>query len=67
MKTPISIIEDWWRHNGCYDREQASSIPYDVDCTILEVADYYNETDNWWERLTDSEKQEIYNQFFSEE
>lgn len=28
-------IEDWWRHNGCWDREQASGIPYDGDVDYL--------------------------------
>jgi len=22
-------LDDWWRHNGCWDRDQASGIPYE--------------------------------------
>ena len=55
------IIEDWWRHNGCYDREQASGIPYE------ENEDNYLEiTDEWWNSLTDGEKERVYDDFFEE-
>ena len=56
------IIEMWWRHNGCYDREQASGIPY-----VPENAyNYLSITDEWWKSLTNKEKQEIYEEFFDE-
>ena len=58
-----NIIESWWRHNGCFDREQASGIPYNP-----EHADaYLSLTDEWWESLTNKEKQEIYEEFFKNE
>lgn len=58
------VIEDWWRHNGCYDREQASGIQY---CEgVTDVADYLEETDDWWDNLTDDEKQNVYDNFFGE-
>lgn len=55
------LIEDWWRHNGCYDREQASGIPYNGE------EDYLDITDNWWYGLTAEDKEDIYNDFFNEE
>lgn len=59
----ISIfeIEEWWRHNGCYDREQASGIDYDGN-----AMSYLQKTDDWWDGLTDEEKREVYDEFFSE-
>lgn len=56
------IIENWWRHNGCYDREQASGRRYDGDDD-----DFLRMTDEWWESLTNDEKEEVYIEFFSEE
>lgn len=53
-------VEDWWRHNGSYDREQASRIPYGND------EDYLQRTDDWWESLSDEEKMKIYNNYFEE-
>lgn len=53
-------IENWWRHNGSYDREQASGIPYNGG------DDYLSTTDNWWESLTDEEKEQVFNDFFEE-
>ena len=55
-------IEDWWRHNGCYDRQQASGIPYDGD-----DEDYLQKTDDWWNDLTAEDKEDVYNDFFTEE
>ena len=55
-------IEDWWRHNGCYDRQQASGIPYDGD-----DEDYLQKTDDWWDSLTAEDKEDVFNDFFSEE
>ena len=53
-------IENWWKHNGCYDREQASRIPYNKEDNYLQI------TDDWWNDLTDEEKKEVYEDFFSE-
>jgi len=57
------IIENWWRHQGCLDREQASNIPYNW----TDIGEYLNKTDDWWDSLTDDEKQEVYDEFFSEQ
>ena len=54
-------IEDWWRHQGCYDREQASGIPYDGKQSF-----YLFATDVWWDSLTEEQKLEVYNEFFAE-
>lgn len=56
--TPLHILEDWWRHNGLYDREQASGIPRDDD--------YLTTTDNWWNGLLHEEKEAVYAEFFNE-
>lgn len=56
--TPIHILEDWWRHNGLYDREQASGLPRDDD--------YLNTTDEWWSQLSHEEKDAVYTEYFSE-
>ena len=62
IKRPnIWVVESWWKHNGCYDREQASGYPYDG-----KAEDYLMKTDVWWETLTDDEKIEVYEEFFSE-
>lgn len=53
-------IEDWWRHNGCWDREQASGIAYN------EEDDYLSITDNWWDSLTMQEKEQVFNDFFED-
>ena len=60
--TGILDIENWWKHNGCYDREQASNIPYDGN-----VADYLAKTDEWWNSLSIKERKQAYYEFFSEE
>ena len=57
----IWVVESWWKHNGCYDREQASGYPYDG-----KAEDYLAKTDVWWETLTDDEKINVYEEFFSE-
>lgn len=54
-------IEDWWRHNGIFDREQASDIQYQGH-----EEDYLQITDDWWDSLTDDEKKDVYEEFFSE-
>lgn len=43
------VIESWWRHNGAFDRAQASGIPYESGVTNL--ADYLDKTDDWWVSL----------------
>lgn len=54
-------IESWWRHNGCWDRAQASGIPYDGQ------DDYLSITDDWWDSLTSLEKEQVFNDFFEEQ
>ena len=61
----MSIIESWWRHNGIWDREQASGIL--VENYDGETALYLESTDDWWFGLTDIQKQEVYEDFFSEQ
>lgn len=58
--TSIYQIEDWWRHNGSRDREQASGIPYN------EEEDYLSKTDDWWDSLTDEEKKQVFEDFFED-
>ena len=60
----MNIIESWWRHNGIWDREQASGIlveNYDGDTAL-----YLESTDDWWDALTDIQKQQVYEEFFEE-
>lgn len=59
-----TIIESWWRHNGIWDREQASGIL--VEDYDGETALYLESTDDWWESLTDIQKQQVYEEFFEE-
>ena len=54
-------IENWWEHNGAFDREQASGIPYNND-----VTNYLQQTDEWWESLSDEDKIRIYDDYFAE-
>lgn len=61
----MNIIESWWRHNGIWDREQATGIlveNYDGEAEI-----YLESTDNWWDSLTDEQKQRVYEEFFNEQ
>lgn len=58
----MNHIEEWWRHNGTYDREMASDIPFDGKDT----ASYLDKTDKWWDSLTDEQKKRIYEDFFDE-
>ena len=60
----MNIIESWWRHNGIWDREQASGIL--VENFDGETQIYLDTTDDWWFDLTDEEKQDVYNDFFNE-
>ena len=62
METNMNIIESWWRHNGIWDREQASGIL--VENYDGETALYLESTDDWWDDLTDKQKQEVYEDFF---
>lgn len=55
------IIENWWKHLGCYDREQASNIAY-----YGQDEDYLAKTDNWWDNLSSTQKEEAYEEFFDE-
>lgn len=59
------IIEDWWRHQGIWDREQASGIL--VEDFDGETAIYLAATDEWWDELSDKQKKDIYNEFFEED
>lgn len=59
-------IENWWKHNGCYDREQASGILYIRNGKKEPMGEYLAKTDDWWNGLTDEEKKEVYEDFFSE-
>ena len=63
-KYNYTIIEAWWRHNGIWDREQASGIL--VENYDGETALYLQATDSWWDDLTDEQKLEVYNEFFEE-
>ena len=65
MARNMNIIESWWRHNGIWDREQASGIlveNYDGEAQL-----YLKSTDDWWDGLTNEQKLEVYNEFFMEE
>lgn len=64
MVSNMNIIESWWRHNGIWDREQASGIL--VENYDGETALYLESTDDWWDDLTDIQKQQVYEEFFEE-
>ena len=64
MARNMNIIESWWRHNGIWDREQASGIL--VENYDGETALYLESTDDWWDALTDIQKQQVYEEFFEE-
>lgn len=63
MKGIKFTIEDWWRHNGAYDRAQASGIKYNKNTNISE---FLQKTDDWWNNLTYDEKLLVYEDYFSE-
>lgn len=65
--TGILDIENWWKHNGCYDREQASGIPYIRNGKKEPTGDYLAKTDEWWSSLSIKERKQAYYEFFSEE
>ena len=57
-------LDNWWRHNGIWDREQASGIlveDYDGETEL-----YLESTDDWWDDLTYAEKLNVYDEFFEE-
>ena len=64
-KYNYTVIEGWWRHNGIWDREQASGIL--VENFDGETEIYLDATDDWWDNLTDEQKLEVYNEFFEEQ
>lgn len=55
-------IETWWKHLGCYDREQVSGIPYG----IYTLGEFLTTTDDWWENLSYEQREDAYDEFFSE-
>lgn len=57
-------IEDWWRHLGTFDRQNAS--PLIFMSTHEDACDYLQRTDEWWESLTNEQKAKVYEDFFSE-
>ena len=57
-------IEEWWRHLGTFDRENVT--PFIFMATHEDACDYLQKTDDWWDGLTDEEKREAYEEFFSE-
>lgn len=61
----MNIIESWWRHNGIWDREQASGIL--VENYDGETAIYLACTDDWWDSLSNKHKQDVYEDFFNEQ
>lgn len=63
----IWVVENWWKHTGCYDREQASGFPYIRNGKKEPIGDYLAKTDVWWLTLTDDEKIKVYEEFFSED
>ena len=65
MVMNMNTIESWWQHNGIWDREQASGIL--VENFDGETQLYLDATDDWWDNLTDSEKREVYEEFFEEQ
>ena len=65
-KYNYTIIESWWRHNGIWDREQASGFEFEYYDGQSEQ-DYLEYTDEWWDGLTDEEKLQVYNEFFEEQ
>ena len=58
-------LDDWWRHNGIWDREQASGIL--VENFDGETQIYLDATDDWWEGLTTAQKLQVYEDFFEEQ
>lgn len=63
----IVDVEMWWNHNGCYDREQASDIPYIRNGKKEPIGEYLAKTDEWWQSLSLAERKQVYYEFFNEE
>ena len=61
-KYNYTIIEDWWRHNGYWDRYSVAEIE---NKDGEDMGDYLDRTDKWWDSLTDEEKVDVYNEFFN--
>lgn len=61
MDISLNEIESWWKHNGCWDRAQASGIDYHGQDNYLAI------TDEWWSSLTNEQIISIYQNFFNEE
>jgi hypothetical protein len=55
-------IEDWWRHLGTFDRQNASFLIF--FSTQEDATDYLKRTDEWWESLTNEQKAKVYEDFF---
>ena len=60
----ITNINEWWRHNGVWDRQQASGIL--LENFDGETAIYLQVTDDWWDDLSVEEKFNVYREFFEE-
>lgn len=60
----ITNINEWWRHNGVWDRQQASGILFEN--FDGETAIYLQVTDDWWDDLSVEEKFNVYREFFEE-
>lgn len=60
----VPDVDDWWRHNGIWDREQASGIL--VEDFDGETEIYLDTTDEWWDDLTFAQKLQVYEDFFEE-
>lgn len=58
-------IEDWWRHLGIWDRQQASGYLYENYDGETQI--YLEATDEWWESLSGAQKRDVFMEFFSEE
>ena len=60
----ITNINEWWRHNDVWDRQQASGIL--LENFDGETAIYLQVTDDWWDGLSVEEKFNVYREFFEE-
>lgn len=56
-----NTLQQWWKHLGCYDRQQVSNIPYDGN-----AQDYLQKTDCWWNEQQSEAQQQAFEEFFSE-
>ena len=64
LKLSEQSLNNWWRHNGKWDRQQASGIL--IENYDGETALYLDATDRWWDSLTYDQKLEVYEDFFAE-